>query len=120
MKKCCLSIIFIILFSIIISINLSADTDDNVSEAVFIAWRENRSYYALLEILDAYIDPSFHKATKSDVIKYIGEGSDIDIFGKKNEIQWYYTSHRRPNGSVRLIITFNDDDIVTDIQWASE
>lgn len=84
-------------------------------------WRERRDYYALLEIVDAYIDPFNHKAAKADVLKHLGRGCDTpDSYPNAGPRIWVYPSSRRvPYGSY-LVIEFDEDDMVKHIEWASE
>jgi hypothetical protein len=88
---------------------------------VFHKWNEHQDYYALLEIVDAYIDPFNHKATKADVLKYLGQGCDSpEGYPNAGPKTWVYFSSRRvPYGAI-LIIDFDDHDVVTEIGWVSE
>ena len=88
---------------------------------VFRKWREGANYYALLEIVDVYIDPFNHKATKADVLKYLGPGCDTeDNYPQAGPRMWVYPSVRPvPYGSY-LIIYFDEHDVVKEIGWASE
>jgi len=88
---------------------------------VFQRWEKSRSYYALLELVDAYIDPLSNKASKSDVEKYLGPGIDTpDHHPNAGPNMWVYPSIRRvPHGSY-LIIEFDDQGMVQRIGWVSE
>ena len=64
----------------------------NPSPEVFHRWQETGSFYALFEIVDAYIDPFTHKATKTDVLKYLGSGCDAtDCYPNAGPRLWVYS-----------------------------
>jgi len=88
---------------------------------VFQRWARDHSYYALLEIVDAFIDPRSHHATKADVRKYLGKGyDDTGAYPNSGPNRWVYTSSRLvPYGSY-LLIEFDDHQSVKAIDWVSE
>ena len=92
-----------------------------VSPEVMEAWRKHQSYYALIEIIDTYINPWCNPATKADVRKYLGPGDEGPHGYPGASVDcWVYTSSRKvPYGSYCLI-TFGKDGKVKDIEWASE
>ncbi len=91
------------------------------SPEVFQRWTKDHSYYALLEIVDAYIDPRTHKATKADVRRYIGKGDDTKgYYPNSGPNLWVFPSSRRvPYGSY-LIIEFDSHQKVKKVDWVSE
>ena len=95
---------------------------DGVPPAVYDAWHKGRSYYALLQIVDAHIDPdNYNTATKEDVRKHLGEPiDDPELYPNAGPDYWVYISSRRgPNGSY-LIIEFDSQGKVKGIDWVSE
>ena len=89
---------------------------------VYQAWREKDSYYALLEIVDAHIDPSVHpRVSKADVRKYLGPAVDSpDLYPNAGPDLWVYSSSRRvPFGSY-LFVEFDKAGFVKEIIWGSE
>jgi hypothetical protein len=90
-----------------------------VATGVLESWRSERSYYALVEIVDAYIDPSVHRATKQQVEELLGSQRDDGHPGASPDC-WIYSSSRRiPRGSY-LCIYFDDRGLVRQIEWISE
>lgn len=90
-----------------------------VPKSVLKSWHSERSYYALVEIVDAYIDPSFHQATKQRVEELLGNRRDDGHPGASPDC-WIYSSSRRvPHGSY-LCIYFDERDVVRKIDWISE
>jgi hypothetical protein len=90
---------------------------------VFRKWKEHHDYYALLEIVDAYIDPNLHEASKADVLKYLGHGIDTpDDYPNAGPKLWVYESvRRRCDGlDTYLLVEFDERDIVKTIFWGSE
>ena len=100
---------------------VASDGSLNPSPEVFKKWHEEGNYYALLEIVDAYIDPfNFnHKATKADMLKYLGQKCDSE-YPNAGPKMWVFPSSRRvPYGSY-LVVYFDDHDNVKQIEWVSE
>ena len=89
------------------------------SGEVFRKWKGDGDYYALLEIVDAYIDPFSHKATKADVLKYIGKKYDPDYPNAGPKMLIFPSSRRIGYGSY-LVVYFDDYDNVREIGWVSE
>ena len=101
--------------------HISGEWDSAVSPQVMQAWRQHRSYYALVEILDTCINPWGDPATKAQVRKILGPGGEgPDAYPGLGANTWLYTSTRKvPYGSY-CFISFGDDDKVKDVSWASE
>lgn len=93
---------------------IPAVVDDN--------WREHRSYYALLEIVDEHIDPrAHHNVSKADVRKYLGQGiDDPDGYPNAGPDFWVYPSSRRVPYGHYLLVYFDNTGHVAEIGWASE
>lgn len=89
------------------------------SPDIFRRWQEERSYYALIEIVDAYIDPLNNEATKTDVLKYLGKTYD-DGYPNAGAKMWVFPSSRRVPYGAYLIIYFDENDKVEEIGWVSE
>ena len=86
-------------------------------------WETSGDYYALLELVDTYIDPQWNgKVSKAEVIKWLGgEGAHSeDEYPNAGPNFWVYSSTRPiPSGSY-LFIEFGDDGFVKDVAWGSE
>jgi hypothetical protein len=102
--------------------------ETTVSDEVLHAWTQYRSYYALIEILDTYLNPeNITEATKEEVREYLGEPGRYFVdpnFGEPafEGNSWMYSSRRRvPIGSY-LLIGFDDDGTTNPekIYWVSE
>lgn len=96
--------------------------EDTVSPAVYDTWHKDGSYYALLEIVEAHIDPdNYNKATKEDVRKHLGKPiDDPDGYPNAGPDCWVYTSNRRGPGGSYLIIDFDSQGKVKAVDWVSE
>ena len=92
-----------------------------VSPEAFKAWKQDRCYYALLEIVDSHIDPNYHKASKEDVRKYLGNdyGEGYPAPQKGAQTWWYSSTRQIPQGS-HLLISFDSNNIVKTVNWVSE
>ena len=62
-----LGLVSSLLFVVVTGCASAPQSFNDPSPEVFRRWQESRDYYALLEIVDAYIDPSVHKATKAEI-----------------------------------------------------
>jgi hypothetical protein len=85
-------------------------------------WRATGDYDALLELVDAHIDPAWNgKVSKADVTRYLGEGiHDPDGYPNAGPDFWVYSSRRPvPVGSY-LYIAFTGDGLVKAVSWGSE
>jgi|GEM_PF-4482398 len=103
---------------------------DPVPESTYKAWQDHRSYYALLEIVDAHIDPCggyespcgeprSYRATKAEVRRLLGDSIDKD-YPHAGPDTWVYSSDRHvPLGSY-LVIEFDKQGLVKEIGWVSE
>lgn len=102
---------------------------DPVVPEVYRKWREESSYYALIEIIDAHLAnwPDYNRRTKEHVLKYLGEPNWWPT-GREPGNEWAYKDRRWgyqgvdrhvPYGS-KVFITFNDKDELIDFEWASE
>jgi hypothetical protein len=90
-----------------------------VPNDVLEAWHSERSYYALVEIVDTYIDPFIHRATKQQVEALLGIQREDGHPGAGPDC-WIYSSSRQiPRGSY-LCIYFDGDGEVREIEWISE
>src|SRR5262249_30744815 len=100
----------------------SAPQADIPGPEVIRRWKQNGDYYALLEIVDACIDPlSGKKVSKADVRKYLGHGCETrNCYPGAGPKMWVYSSLRRVPYDSYLMIEFNDQDMVKNVGWASE
>jgi len=90
---------------------------DGISPSVWQRWQQDRSYYALVEIIDVKINPWANPATKTKVLELLGPS--IEHPGTSDDV-WVYPSVREvPYGSYALI-RFDDKDKVKAIEWLSE
>ena len=90
------------------------------SPRAYREWQETGSYYALLEIVDAHIDPFNKKnVTRQQVLHHLGTRYNPDYPGAGPKMLVYPSSRKVPYGSY-LIISFDDSDCVKSIDWVSE
>ena len=94
--------------------------EDPVPQTTSLAWRKHQSYYALLEIIDAHLDPNYHEATKADVKTFLGEGIDDGLYPNSGPDMWVYTSTRHVPHGTYLLISFDKHGVVKEIDWADE
>jgi hypothetical protein len=96
----------------------AAALDDGPSQR----WRTTGDYYALLELVDAHIDPEWNgKVSKADVAKYLGEGiHDPDGYPNAGPNIRVYESTRAVQVGAYLFIRFTDDGFVKSVSWGSE
>ena len=117
-----LSIWFILLWVFAPVPCFSENLHGSVSDEVLARWLKDNSYYALVEIVDAYIDPQYSSAvSKARVRELLGPGMDRrEDYPGASENRWIYPSSRHvPYGSY-LIIEFNEAGNVRFLEWASE
>jgi hypothetical protein len=125
MKKvaivCFLSLLLAGCKSSYLAYHTSGHWDSQVSSDVMEAWRKHMSYYALVEIIDTYVNPWCNPATKEEVREYLGQGDEgPDGYPGAGPDCWVYTSVRKvPYGSY-CIIHFGKDGKVDNIEWVSE
>ena len=99
----------------------------HLPENVLRAWRERRSYYALVEIVDARLDPLTREATREDVRSALGEPLGAERWHPRDAREppdrwdrWLYPSNRHvPYGST-LLVCFDADGRVADLGWTNE
>jgi len=91
---------------------------DSVSPEVMEAWKKYRSYYALVEILDTYVDPENHNLKKEDVVKLLGR-PDPYPFDKERNF-FCYSSQRKVSKPDYAIIQFDISGHVEQIEWVGE
>jgi hypothetical protein len=95
-------------------------TDDShsVSPEVRKAWEKDRSYYALIELIDVYLDPFNNKATRADVRRILG--IPITDHPGLTDGPWVYPASRKvPYGSY-AVFEFSKGGRVKEITWISE
>ena len=90
-----------------------------VSRGVLQSWAEQRSYYALVEIVDAFIDPTVHRATKQQVEELLGGQRDDGHPGASSDC-WIYSSRRHVPRESCLCIYFDERSVVKKVDWISE
>jgi len=81
-------------------------------------WRDSRSYYALLELVEGIIEPEIGRMRRNDIRELLGEGSP-DYPGSNGRLLEYAGERQLPVGS-HLIIGFDEKDVVDTIEWVSE
>ncbi|HEX5000635.1 MAG TPA: hypothetical protein VFY29_20595 [Terriglobia bacterium] len=104
---------------------------DPVPEATYSAWRERRSYYALLEIVDShYIDPCRYQSpcppyadnerpAKDDLIRLLGNERDAEYPGAGSDT-WVYSSTRHRVGTENLVVRFDRQGLVSAVEWVTK
>jgi hypothetical protein len=81
-------------------------------------WRESRSYYALLELVEGIIEPEIGRMRRKDIRELLGEGSP-DYPGSNGRLLEFAGERQLPVGS-HLIVGFDEVDVVDTIEWVSE
>jgi hypothetical protein len=81
-------------------------------------WRESRSYYALLGLLEGLIEPEIGRMRRKDIRELLGDGSP-NYPGSKGRLLDYGSDRQLPVGS-HLLIGFDENDLVDSIEWVSE
>jgi hypothetical protein len=90
----------------------------NGTEEARVRWQKGRSYYTLMEIVDAHIDPRQYKASKAEVRHLLGDPEEG--YPNAGPDFWVYSSSRHiPYGSY-LCIYFDEQETVRKIDWVSE
>jgi hypothetical protein len=84
-------------------------------------WRKHGSYYALLEIVEARIEPALGKIRMEQVIDLLGTRRvELDYPNSRRDNFLVWSSSRLiPQGSC-LIVRFSPDGIAQSIDWVSE
>ena len=78
-------------------------------------WFRERSYYALVELVDTQLELQPRDATF--VRQLLGDPSDD---WRTSELCWLYASSRAVPWGSYLLIHFDEDGNVTSLEWASE
>ena len=81
-------------------------------------WRDTRSYYALLEIVEGIVEPEIGRLRRRDIQELLGKG-DPD-YPNSNGRVLHYAGDRRIPVALHLLIEFDEMDIVKDLYWVSE
>jgi outer membrane protein assembly factor BamE (lipoprotein component of BamABCDE complex) len=97
----------------------SAPPDDDirkeVPQEVHDRWQQDGNYYALLELVEAYVEPG---VSKEVVRRHLGEGAtDPDDYPNAGPNYWVYFSSRRVMEPHILIVEFDDRGLVKDAGW---
>jgi len=92
-----------------------------VCPAASRAWASSQSYYALLEILDAHLDPWTDAADRATVRRFLGAPIDSpDGYPNAGPNLWVYPSSRRVPWAHILLVDFDADGRVLSLDWVSE
>lgn len=86
--------------------------------AVLTRWRDTRSYYDLLEIVEGIIEPGIGSLRRTDIERLLGKG-DPDYPNSHGRLLHYAGDRRIPEGS-HVLIEFDEKGIVKDVGWVSE
>jgi hypothetical protein len=79
-------------------------------------WRDQRSYYALLALVEGVVQPEAGRIRKQDVRELLG-----DAFPYNNNARTlHYAGHRPLPYGTHAVIVFDERDTVTDVDWVSE
>ena len=91
---------------------------DPANSAAIREWRETRSYYALLEIVEGIIEPEIGRMRRQDVEALLGKG-DPD-YPNSNGRMLHYGGERRIPYASHVLIIFDDKDVTQGTEWVSE
>jgi hypothetical protein len=103
----------------------SSDWFDRASPSVHEAWRQHKSHYALLELVDAYLLNPRRPARREDVRRILGEpvcigGPRDDCYPNLTVNDWLYNSERRVQRDGYVFVRFGVDGIVESVEFTSE
>jgi len=79
-------------------------------------WRDQRSYYALLELIEGVIQPEVGLIRKQDVRELLG---DAPTYNENARTLEYAGERPLPYGS-HAVIEFDERDTVETVEWVSE
>ena len=90
-------------------------------DRVLEEWRTHGSYYALLEIVEARIEPALGKIRREQVVELLGERRLDRGYPSPQRINVLVWSSSRlvPRGSY-LVVRFNSENVATEVDWVSE
>ena len=92
-----------------------------VCPAASRAWARSQSYYALLELLDAHLDPRDHTVNRTTVRRFLGVPIDSpDGYPNAGPDLWVYPASRRVGWEHILLVSFGANGRVRSLDWASE
>lgn len=91
---------------------------DPVHEAHLALWRNNRSYYALLELVEGVIEPQLGRMRRQDIEELLGKGNP-DYPNSNGRLLEYVGTRHIPAGA-HLLVAFDEKDIVQSVEWVSE
>ena len=102
---------------------VQAEASITVEESVRQRWFKDRSYYAILEIIDQ-LDPNFRNTapTMKDVELAVGPPtcSGPGCYPTFTKRDWLYDTDRRIPAGSKAILSFDDHDVLKSIDWVSE
>ena len=94
--------------------------DDPIWPPVYRAWQTKQSYYALVEIIDAHLDPSFHRVSKADVERFLGSPNWGTVNQDTNRVWAYQGLGRHIPQQDKALFNFDTNGALTTIEWVSE
>ena len=93
-----------------------------VSQDVYRRWKEGRSYYALVELVDAHLvyGPTQPRTTRCDVLLYLGTPNWVATRQHPDDEWGYEGRGRHIPYADKVIFTFNRKDELIDICWVMQ
>jgi hypothetical protein len=79
-------------------------------------WRDEKSYYALLEVVEGIVQPELGRLRRQDVTELLG---DAEQYNRTAGTLEYAGNRSLPYGT-HAVIEFDERDIVTAVEWVSE
>ena len=92
--------------------------DDSGHKAHVQIWRNLKSFYALLEIVEGIIEPEMGRIRRQDIQELLGTGNP-DYPGSHGRTLEYIGNRHLPAGA-HLLIHFDETDVVDRLDWVSE
>lgn len=93
---------------------------NRVAPDVSRRWHDQRSYYALVEIIDAHLDPQFHRVSKQEVLTNLGTPNWGTINQDTNLVWAYQGSGRHIPQGDKVLFNFDTNGVLTSLDWISE
>jgi hypothetical protein len=93
---------------------------DPVQSDIYRRWQGQRSYYALIEIIDAHLTPGANQVSKRAVLKFLGPPNWGTINQDTNRVWAYQGLGRHIPQQNKALFRFDTNDILTGVEWISE
>ena len=97
---------------------LRAMMEDPTHKPHLKLWRDNRSYYALLEISEGIIEPGIGRLRRQDIEELLGKGG-TGYPNSNGRVLEYAGDRQIPYGG-HMLVSFDGANVVERVDWVSE